>query len=226
MAHQPLLLTDMQEGTPHAPPALHQLQQQPLPRLGLHWQKELKALKNCAAALREPFSKQQVQSAPKSCSQANRGLDWPFLTRAPRCDPQTLTLSTTRATLWPVTPSFPLHKGWYHQTTTSWTPSFLSFLEIKSSAVATQSGLPLAQCLPDTCVAPPAVALCLSSFNPGERLIRTPQKIFPPHNRWMSCTSCESWLKSQWGKWLNLSLNPRQTASLVAVLQLLAIPRW
>lgn len=90
MAHQPLLLTDIQEGTPHAPPALHQLQQQPLPRLGLHWQKELKALKNsCAAALREPFSKQQVQSAPKSCSQANRD-DWtgPFSQEPPDVTPK------------------------------------------------------------------------------------------------------------------------------------------
>lgn len=124
-AHQPALLTDKCEGTPQAPPALHQLQREPLPRLGLHTLEELEALKNsCAAALREPFPKEQVQTAPQSCSQSKQAaLDWPFLTRVPRFDPKPAPCLQLRPLCDHYCPLFhctkdgstrPLHPGFLH----------------------------------------------------------------------------------------------------------------
>lgn len=225
MAHQPALLTDKWEGTPHTPPALHQLQQQPLPSLGLHWQKELKALKNSCAAPWENFSpSSSCNQHQKAAARANRQ-HWtgPFSQESPDVTPkpspwlQLEPLSDQQCPLFHCTKdgsTRPLHPGFLHS---------YHFLKWKVQQFPHQVDLPLPQCLADTCVATPAVALCLSSFNHGERLWEHHKELSPPHNTWMSCASCESWLKSQWGKWLLHS--PRQTASLVAV-QLLAIPRW
>lgn len=51
---------------------------------------------------------------------------------------------------------------------------------------------------PDTSVAPPVAVLCLSSLNHGGRSIGMPQSASTLHDSWISCASCESWLKSEW----------------------------
>lgn len=133
----------------------------------------------------------------------------------------TFTLSTTSTTFSPILSSlFHCRKD---GSTRPLSLRFLHshpFLKQKSPAAPTQSGPPLARCLPDTSVAPPVAVLCVSAFNHGGRSTHVPQVLPPPPTMTDGYRAfCESWLKPRVGKWLNPSLNPRKTYSLATVHQ-------
>lgn len=146
--------------------------------------------------------------------------------KSPQIWPQTFPLSTTRATLWPIMPSFPLHKI---GSIRPLHPGFLHpypFLKCKVQQLPHQVDFPM----PSVSLTPVWLHQQWPCAFPPLTMVKDwsehHKELPPPHNRGMCRASYDPWLKSEWGKWLNLFLNPRQSASLVAVLQLLAIPRW